>query len=90
MTRGEGCGAGGAGAEGAVVARRLLEMDSTQNLNGLMGWNAQTGEYEDMVKAGIIDPVKVRILQAGIISWHLSPIPWWYHLGTSFSHTVPF
>lgn len=34
-------------------------MDADQNLKGLMGWNAQTGQYEDMVKAGIIDPVKV-------------------------------
>jgi chaperonin GroEL len=27
--------------------------------NGNFGFNAETGEYEDLVKAGIIDPTKV-------------------------------
>lgn len=42
-----------AGFDGAVVAGKLLEGKSTQ------GFNAQTGEYEDLVKAGVIDPTKV-------------------------------
>jgi chaperonin GroEL len=34
------------------------------------GWNAATGEYEDLVAAGILDPVKVTrnaLLNAGSI-----------------------
>ena len=27
---------------------------------GTYGYNAATNEYEDMVKAGIVDPLKVR------------------------------
>ena len=36
-------------------AAQVLEND---NLN--VGYNAATGTYEDLLKAGIIDPVKVR------------------------------
>jgi len=43
-----------AGEEGAVVVRTLL-----QGGDRTKGFNAQTGEYVDMVKAGIIDPTKV-------------------------------
>ncbi len=43
-----------AGADGAVVVGKLLEKN---DLN--WGYNAQTGVYEDLVKAGIIDPTKV-------------------------------
>jgi chaperonin GroEL len=43
-----------AGQDGAVVVGKLLEKDE---LN--WGFNAQSGEYEDLVKAGIIDPAKV-------------------------------
>ena len=43
-----------AGVDGAVVAGKLLESTDTN-----FGYNAQTGEYTDMVKAGIIDPTKV-------------------------------
>jgi len=43
-----------AGADGAVVAGKLME---SKNVN--WGFDAQTGEYTDLVKAGIIDPVKV-------------------------------
>ena len=43
-----------AGEDGAVVAGKLLEQrELTQ------GFNAQTGEYTNMIKAGIIDPAKV-------------------------------
>ena len=44
-----------AGEDGAVVAGKLLE--TTGNIN--WGFDAQTGEYTDLVKAGIIDPTKV-------------------------------
>jgi len=43
-----------AGHDGAVVAGRLLE-GNDQNL----GFNAQTGRYEDLVQSGVIDPTKV-------------------------------
>jgi chaperonin GroEL len=42
-----------AGAEGSVVVERI------KNSTNDIGFNAATGEYEDMVKAGIIDPAKV-------------------------------
>ncbi|MGB5173545.1 MAG: chaperonin GroEL [Thermoanaerobaculia bacterium] len=45
--------ANNAGDEGAVVVR---ELDGTK---GNTGYNAATGEIEDLVKAGIIDPAKV-------------------------------
>ncbi len=43
-----------AGESGAVVAGKLLESKGSS-----LGFNAQTGVYEDLVKAGVIDPVKV-------------------------------
>merc|ERR1719401_2230201 len=43
-----------AGEEGAVVVQTLMKSDSTS-----MGFNAASGEYVDMIKAGIIDPTKV-------------------------------
>jgi chaperonin GroEL len=43
-----------AGTEGSVVVGKLLDRN---DLN--YGYDAQTGEYVDMVKAGIIDPTKV-------------------------------
>ena len=43
-----------AGADGSVVVGKLLEKNDTN-----YGFDAQTGEYVDMVKAGIIDPTKV-------------------------------
>ena len=42
-----------AGEEGSVIVRQLFE--STGNI----GFNAGTGKFEDMVKAGVIDPAKV-------------------------------
>ncbi|AEV15093.1 60 kDa chaperonin 1 [Thermus sp. CCB_US3_UF1] len=44
-----------AGYEGSVVVQRILA--ETQNLR--LGFNAATGEYVDMVEAGIVDPAKV-------------------------------
>lgn len=46
--------ASNAGVEGAVVVGKLLEQE---NLD--YGYDAAKGEYVDMVKAGIIDPLKV-------------------------------
>ncbi|KAG1354807.1 Chaperonin CPN60-2, mitochondrial [Cocos nucifera] len=43
-----------AGVEGAVVIGKLLEQDNPD-----LGYDAAKGEYVDMVKAGIIDPLKV-------------------------------
>ncbi len=43
-----------AGFDGAVVAGKLLEGKTKTQ-----GFNAQSGEYVDMLKAGIIDPTKV-------------------------------
>jgi chaperonin GroEL len=42
-----------AGFEGAVMVQEV------ERLEGPMGLNATTGEFEDLVKAGVIDPAKV-------------------------------
>ena len=42
-----------AGEEGSVV------LDKVRNSKGANGFNAASGEYEDLIKAGIIDPTKV-------------------------------
>jgi chaperonin GroEL len=42
-----------AGVEGSLVVERLKEMPAGQ------GYNAESGEYGDLVKAGIVDPAKV-------------------------------
>jgi len=42
------------GAEGSVIVGKILENESDT-----FGYDAQTGEYGDMIKMGIIDPVKV-------------------------------
>ena len=47
------CIAENAGEEASVVVNRVKEMKGGQ------GFNAQTGKYEDLVKAGVIDPTKV-------------------------------
>lgn len=46
--------ASNAGVNGSVVVERVLEFDDIA-----MGYNAATGKYEDLMKAGIIDPAKV-------------------------------
>jgi chaperonin GroEL len=43
-----------AGEEGAVVVGRIKEAKEPS-----FGYNAQTGVFEDLVKAGVIDPTKV-------------------------------
>jgi chaperonin GroEL len=45
--------AANAGVEGAVIVNKIAGLPVGQ------GYDANTGEYVDMVKAGIIDPVKV-------------------------------
>ena len=47
------CAAVNAGIEGGVAVEKV------RNMTGAMGLNAATGEYEDLVKAGIIDAAKV-------------------------------
>ncbi len=42
-----------AGLEGYVITSKVSELDAGH------GYNAATGEYGDLVKAGVIDPVKV-------------------------------
>jgi chaperonin GroEL len=42
-----------AGVDGAIVCERV------KNASGTEGYNAVTGEYGDLVKAGVIDPAKV-------------------------------
>nr|CAD1819021.1 unnamed protein product [Ananas comosus var. bracteatus] len=58
--------ASNAGVEGAVVVGKLLEQDNPD-----LGYDAAKGEYVDMVKAGIIDPLKVirtALLDAASVS----------------------
>jgi len=43
-----------AGCEGSIVVGKILE-----NASETFGFNAQTEEYVDMIKAGIVDPAKV-------------------------------
>jgi len=45
--------ASNAGEEGSIV------LDKIKNNKGAYGFNAATGEFEDLIKAGIIDPTKV-------------------------------
>ena len=42
-----------AGIEGAIVVQKVLEGE------GAFGYNARTEVYEDLIKAGVIDPTKV-------------------------------
>ena len=42
-----------AGQEGAVIVQEV------KNRSGNEGFNVATGEYEDLVKAGVVDPTKV-------------------------------
>jgi chaperonin GroEL len=43
-----------AGEEGAIVVGKIRESNQVN-----FGYNAQTGKFEDLVKAGVIDPTKV-------------------------------
>ncbi len=46
--------AANAGAEASIVAGKILD-----NKSVTFGYNAQTGDYGDMISMGIVDPVKV-------------------------------
>ena len=53
-----------AGFDGAVVAGRMLDQKDVN-----FGFDAQKGEYVDMIKAGVIDPTKVvRTALQGAVS----------------------
>ena len=57
--------ANNAGVEGSVVIERV------KNGEGAFGYNAETDTYEDLIKAGIIDPTKVvrfALQNAGSVS----------------------
>ena len=43
-----------AGEDGGIVVERVRDSKDDN-----FGYNAQTDEYEDLVKAGVIDPTKV-------------------------------
>ncbi|MDY7038984.1 MAG: TCP-1/cpn60 chaperonin family protein, partial [Thermodesulfobacteriota bacterium] len=45
--------ANNAGFEGATVVQHVMEKE------GNYGFNAETGQYEELMKSGIIDPTKV-------------------------------
>ena len=45
--------ASNAGVEGAIIVRKVVDGKSN------FGFNARTEEYEDLVKAGVVDPAKV-------------------------------
>src|SRR6516162_1267640 len=45
---------GNAGEEGAIVVGRIRD-----SKDDAFGYNAQTGQFENLVKAGVIDPTKV-------------------------------
>jgi chaperonin GroEL len=45
--------AANAGAEGSIVVAKVKELKQDE------GYNAATETYEDLVKAGVIDPAKV-------------------------------
>jgi len=45
--------ANNAGAEGSVIVEKVKELPAEE------GYNALTGEYTNMIKAGIVDPAKV-------------------------------
>ncbi|MGD9073605.1 MAG: chaperonin GroEL [Desulfobacteraceae bacterium] len=48
--------ANNAGFEGSIVTRRVMDAE------GNFGFNAETGVYEDLMKAGVVDPTKVTRL----------------------------
>jgi chaperonin GroEL len=57
--------ANNAGLEGSVV------IDKVKSSDGSFGYNADTDEYEDLMKAGVIDPTKVvrfALQNAGSVS----------------------
>ena len=54
-----------AGFEGSVVVQQVREGE------GNFGFNAEKGTYEDLMKAGVVDPAKGNTVRAS--KW---PRPW--------------
>jgi chaperonin GroEL len=57
--------AANAGEEGSVIVQKLKEQ------KGSFGFNAETGKFEDLIEAGVIDPTKVTrtaLLNAASVS----------------------
>ena len=57
--------AANAGEEGSVIVQKLKEQ------KGSFGFNAETGQFEDLIEAGVIDPTKVTrtaLLNAASVS----------------------
>ncbi|MGC9964214.1 MAG: chaperonin GroEL [Syntrophobacteraceae bacterium] len=57
--------AANAGEEGSVIVQKLKEK------SGPFGFNAETGQFEDLIEAGVIDPTKVTrtaLLNAASVS----------------------
>ncbi len=57
--------ANNAGEEGSVIVQKLKEQ------TGPFGYNAETGQFEDLIEAGVIDPTKVTrtaLLNAASVS----------------------
>lgn len=49
--------AANAGVDGALIFQRIIEENKA--VKNVMGYNAASGEFVEMVKAGIVDPTKV-------------------------------
>ena len=49
--------AANAGVDGSLILQKIIE--ENKNSQTIKGYNAATGEFVDMVKAGIVDPTKV-------------------------------
>ena len=43
-----------------MIVGKLVEKSEEESLGGRLGYNAATDKFEDLVAAGVIDPVKVR------------------------------
>lgn len=43
-----------------MIVGKLIEKSEEESLGGRLGYNAATDQFEDLVAAGVIDPVKVR------------------------------
>ena len=63
------------GVEGAVVVGKLLE----RNAEADYGYNAATNTYQDLVKAGIIDPLKVHPLSYVVLLKQCDWTSWSVH-----------
>ena len=50
---------GGVALIRSQIALAKLDVDKVKSLKGSFGFNAATEEYEDLIKAGVIDPTKV-------------------------------